>query len=157
MRHSRSLHKCIYCGHHAYLKMDHPYHQQKTCFNGQEENREAPLPITSEYVIENGHKRMLFIESGEIFGSRDDPCNESSVKILCIFYNFPYFKDIAIRHNDDFMHTKKNIAYAIIETLFGAYDTISSHEDLKQLKIYQNIWVEKYDDEKYRKPSALFV
>ena len=25
VRHSRSLCKCIYCGHRAYLKMDHPY------------------------------------------------------------------------------------------------------------------------------------
>jgi hypothetical protein len=25
MRNSSSLHKCIYCGHRAYLKMDHPY------------------------------------------------------------------------------------------------------------------------------------
>ena len=25
VRHSRSLHKCIYCGHRAYLKMDHPH------------------------------------------------------------------------------------------------------------------------------------
>jgi hypothetical protein len=80
VRHSRSLHKCVYCGHHAYLKKDHPYSRQKTCFNGQEENREAPLPITSEYIIENGHRIMLFIESGGIFGSRDDPCNESGVK-----------------------------------------------------------------------------
>ena len=24
-RHSSSLHKCIYCGHHSYLKMEHPY------------------------------------------------------------------------------------------------------------------------------------
>ena len=52
------------------------------------------------------------------------------------------------------MHTKKNIAYAIIETLFGASDTVSSHEYLKQLNICRNIWVEKYDDEKYRKPST---
>jgi hypothetical protein len=100
---------------------------------------------------------MLFIESGGICGSRDDPCNESGVKRLCIFYNFPYFKDIAIRHIVDFMHTEKNIAYAIIETLFGASDTVSSCEDLKQLKIRRNLWVEKYDDEKYRKPSAPYV
>jgi hypothetical protein len=29
VRHSRSLHKCIYCGHRAYLKMDHPYRRKK--------------------------------------------------------------------------------------------------------------------------------
>ena len=50
------------------------------------------------------------------------------------------------------MHTKKNIAYVIIETLFGVFDTISSREDFRQLR--QNHWVEKYADEKYRKPSA---
>jgi hypothetical protein len=55
------------------------------------------------------------------------------------------------------MHTEKNIAYAIIETLFGASDTVSSREDFRQLKIRRNLWVEKYDDEKYRKPSAPYV
>ena len=80
VRHSRSLHKCIYCGHRAYLKMDHPYHQQKRRFNGQEENREAPLSITSDYIIENGQKRMSFIENDDIIGSRYDLCNESGVK-----------------------------------------------------------------------------
>jgi hypothetical protein len=79
---------------------------------------------------------MWFIESGWIYGSRDDPCNESNVKQLCIFYKLPYFKDIAIRHIVDFMHTEKNISYAIIETLFGASDTISSREYFRQLKIH---------------------
>ena len=34
VRHSRISHKCIYCRHRAYLKMDHPYRRQKTHFNG---------------------------------------------------------------------------------------------------------------------------
>ena len=42
VRHSSSLRKCIYCGHRAYLKMEHPYCQQNSCLNGQEHNREAP-------------------------------------------------------------------------------------------------------------------
>ena len=58
MRHSSSLCKYIYCGCHTYLRMDHPYHQQKSCFNGQEENREATLAITSEYIIENEKRGM---------------------------------------------------------------------------------------------------
>jgi hypothetical protein len=80
LRHSSSLHKCIYCGHHAYLKMEHPYHQQKSCFNGQEENHEAPLAITSDYISENVEKRMQFIENGGIVGSKNDPLNDSGVK-----------------------------------------------------------------------------
>ena len=75
LRHSKSLIKYIYYGHHSYLKMDHPYHQQKKHFNSQKENCEAPFPITSEYIIENGQKRMLFIESGGICVSKDYPCN----------------------------------------------------------------------------------
>ena len=80
MRNSSSLRKCIYCGHHAYLKMEHPYHQQKSCFNGQEENREAPLTITSDYIIQNAEKMMQFIENGGIIGSKNDPVNDSGVK-----------------------------------------------------------------------------
>ena len=87
------------------------------------------LLITSHYIVENGLKRMSFIENVGFARSSYDPCNESGVKWLCILYKLPYFKDIAIRHTVDFMHTEKNIAYAIIETLFGSFDTISSHED----------------------------
>ena len=71
---------------------------------------------------------MLFHERGKVCGIKDDICNESDVKRLCIFHKFPYFKDIAIRHTFDFMHTEKNIAYAIIETFFGAYDIVASRE-----------------------------
>ena len=107
VRHSSSLRKCIYCGHRAYLKMEHPYRRQKSRFNGQEENREAPLAITSDYIIENGEKRMQFIKDGRICGTKNDPLNDSGVKRLCIFYKLSYFKHISIRHIVDFMHTKK--------------------------------------------------
>ena len=157
VRHSISLRKCIYCGHHAYLKMELQYRRQKSRFNGQEENREAPSTITSDYIIQNAEKRMQFIENGGILGSKNDPLNGCGVKRLCIFYKLPYFKHITIRHTVDFMHTEKNIAFAIIETLFGAYDTVSSRLDLQELKIRRNLWVEKYGDGKYRKPIAPYV
>jgi len=60
--------------------LEHPYRRKKSCFNGQEENREAPLPIKSEYTIQNGQKQMLFIRSGGIFGCRNDPVDENGVK-----------------------------------------------------------------------------
>ena len=137
--------------------MDHLYHQEKPCFNGQEENREAPLSIICDYIIENGQKRMSFIENNGIIGSWYDPFKESGIKWFFILYKLAYLKDISIRHIVDIMHTKKNIAFAIIETFFGALDTISSHEDFWDLKIHQNLWVEKHDNEKYRKPYAPYV
>ena len=100
---------------------------------------------------------MSFIENDGIIGSRYDPCNESGVKRLCILYKLPYFKDTFIRHTVDFMHTKKNIVYVIIETLFGALDTISSRKGFQEINIHQNLWFEKYDNEKYRKPNAPYV
>ena len=50
---------------------------------------------------------MHFIENGDIPGSKNDPLNDSGVKWLCIFYKFPYFKHITIKHIVDIMHTKK--------------------------------------------------
>ena len=100
---------------------------------------------------------MQFVANGGILGSKNDPLNDSGVKRLCIFYKFPYFKHISIRHIVDFMHTEKNIAFSIIETLFGAYDTMSSRLDLQELKIRRNIWVEKCGDGKYRNPIAPYV
>jgi hypothetical protein len=102
-------------------------------------------------------RESLFIESGGIWGRKNYPCNERGVKWLWLFYKFPYFKDISIRYVVDFMHIEKNIAYAIKETLFGASNIVSSREDFWQLNIRRNIWVEKYDDEKYRKPSSPYV
>jgi hypothetical protein len=55
------------------------------------------------------------------------------------------------------MHTEKNIDFSIIETLFGAYDIVSSRLYLQELNIRRNIWVEKYGDGKYRKPIAPYV
>ena len=55
------------------------------------------------------------------------------------------------------MHTEKNISFTIIETLFGAYDTVSSRLDLQEIKIRRNIWVENYGDGKFRKPIAPYV
>jgi hypothetical protein len=43
--------------------------KKKSSFNGQEENREAPLAIKSDYIIHNGEKIMQFIENGGILGS----------------------------------------------------------------------------------------
>ena len=60
---------------------------------------------------------MQFIKDSRICGSKNDPLNDSGVKILCIFYKFPYFKHISIRHTIDFMHTEKNIDFSIIEIL----------------------------------------
>jgi len=40
-----------------------------------------------------------------------------------------YFKDISIKNIVDFIDIEKNIAYDIIETLFGAFDIVSSRED----------------------------
>ena len=74
---------------------------------------------------------MQFIKGGGIFGSKNDPLNDSGVKRLCIFYKLPYFKHINIRHTVDFMHIEKNITFSIIETLFGAYESVSSHLDLQ--------------------------
>ena len=97
--------------------MEHPYHRQKSRFNGQEENCEAPLAMTSDYIIENGEKIMQFIKDGGICGSKNDPLNDSGVKIFFIFYKFPYFKHISIRHTVNFMHTVQNIAFSIIQNL----------------------------------------
>lgn len=78
---------------------------------------------------------MQFIDNGGNCGSKNYPLNDSGVKRVCIFYKFPYFKHITIRHNIDFMHNEKNMV-SIIETLFGAYDTMSSCLDLQELKIH---------------------
>ena len=67
-----------------------------SCFNGQEENREAPLRITSDYIIENGEKRIQLVKDGGVCGSKNYPLNDSGVKLLCIFYKFPYVKHISI-------------------------------------------------------------
>ena len=80
VRNSSSFHKCVYYGHRAYIKMEHPYHRQKSRFSGQEENRGAPSTVTNDYIIENAEKIMQFIENGGIAGSKNDPLNDSGVK-----------------------------------------------------------------------------
>ena len=51
----------------------------------------------------------------------------------------------------------RNIAFSIVETLFGAYDIVSSCLDLEQPNICRNLWVEICGDGKYRNPIAPYV
>ena len=82
--------------------------KKKPCFNVEEENCEAPSTITSDYIFVNIERRMQFFENGGILGSKNDPVNDDNgVKRFYIFYKFPYFKHITIRHIVEFMHTEK--------------------------------------------------
>ena len=62
--------------------MEHPYRKKKSRFNGQEENREKPMTIISDYIIENGEKIMQIIKECGICVSKNDQLNDSGVKIL---------------------------------------------------------------------------
>ena len=141
--------------------MDHSYCQQKTYFNGQEENLEAPLSITSDYIIENGQKRMSFIENDGIIGSRYDPCNESVIKRLCILYKLPYFKDITIRRTVDFMHIEKNISDNIVGTLLNiegsTKETDKAREDLEDMNIRSQFWLKLGPNKGTLKPFCTYV
>ncbi|XP_075096331.1 uncharacterized protein LOC142174437 [Nicotiana tabacum] len=55
-------HKMCYLGHRRFLSVDHPFRREKKSFDGKEEHRLAPTPLTGEEVFEE------LIEFNNIFG-----------------------------------------------------------------------------------------
>ncbi|XP_019267386.1 PREDICTED: uncharacterized protein LOC109244707 [Nicotiana attenuata] len=60
----KNSHKMCYLGHRRFLPRDHPFLRDKKSFDGKEEHRPAPAPLSSEEVFEE------LLEFNNIFGKR---------------------------------------------------------------------------------------
>ncbi|XP_062103991.1 uncharacterized protein LOC133815129 [Humulus lupulus] len=138
--------KMCYMGRRRFLQKKHYYRKQKLAFNGEQELREAPIPMTGEAVYEEirliknkfGKPVEKIDESVETKGKKKGKCKtnikrkrnkkdqlaEDSKNTTCwkkksIFFELEYWRHLLVRHNLDIMHIEKNICDSLIGTLLN--------------------------------------
>ncbi|XP_060170525.1 uncharacterized protein LOC132601463 [Lycium barbarum] len=134
LKHSR---KMCYLGHHRFLPSDHQMRKDKKSFDGKEEHRPAPTPLSGIEVLEELH------EFNNVFGKgkkkkrpRD---NKGPWEKRSIFFELPYWAQNRLRHNLDVMHIEKNICDSLLGTLLEidgkSKDHVNSRYDLQEMRI----------------------
>ncbi|XP_062073833.1 uncharacterized protein LOC133778034 [Humulus lupulus] len=138
--------KMCYMGHRRFLPEKHYYRKQKLAFNGEQELREAPTPMTGEAIYEEirfvenkfGKPVEKVDENVETKGKKKGKCktnikrkrnkkdqlaedskNTTCWKKMSILFELEYWRHLLVRHNLDVMHIEKNICDSLIETLLN--------------------------------------
>ena len=77
-----------------------------------------------------------------------------------IFYELPYWAEIALKHNLNVMHIEKNVCDSLLGTLMGdphkSKDTDNARRDLENLGIKQELHLYK-DGKKMIKPATEYI
>ncbi|XP_042486512.1 uncharacterized protein LOC122066739 [Macadamia integrifolia] len=139
--------KHCYLGHRRFLPSDHRFRRDRRTFDGHEEHKGQPEPLSGYEVLEQlegvqfppfgrdddgkkGRKRKRSLKQPDL------PLNW---KKKSIFFDLPYWKDLIVHHNLDVMHIEKNVCDSIIGTLLDlkdkTKDTMNACLDLKDMHI----------------------
>ncbi|XP_062021059.1 uncharacterized protein LOC133737546 [Rosa rugosa] len=156
--------KFCYMGHRRFLPISHRFRSQKRPFNGKQEHRPHPIPMTGlECLFQLSTLQFKFGKATAKPPRRrkgDAPPYNGPWKKESIFFQLPYWKDLLIRHNLDVMHIEKNICDAVLGTLLGIdgknKDSIKARADLERL----NIWPKLHPERRAGKtfcPPAIFT
>ncbi|WMV38484.1 hypothetical protein MTR67_031869 [Solanum verrucosum] len=84
LKHSR---KMCYMGHRAFLPHDHPFRRDKKSFDGKEDHRSAPTPLSGTEVLEELREFNNVFGKGQKWKRRD---SEGPWKKSSIFFELPY-------------------------------------------------------------------
>ncbi|XP_059316721.1 uncharacterized protein LOC132067483 isoform X1 [Lycium ferocissimum] len=137
LKHSR---KMCYMGHRRFLPRDHPLRKDKKSFNGQEEHRPAPTPLSGVEVFEELREFNNVYGKGKKKRPRD---NKGPWKKRSIFFELPYWAHNKLRHNLDVMHIEKNICDSLLGTLLDidgkSKDHVNSRYDLQEMGIRKEL------------------
>ncbi|XP_019245219.1 PREDICTED: uncharacterized protein LOC109225081 [Nicotiana attenuata] len=133
-------HKMCYLGHRRFLPRDHLFRRDKKSFDGKEEHRPTPAPLSGEEVFEE------LLEFNNMFGksSKKRPrSDKGSWKKRSIFFELPYWVHNKLRHNLDVMHIEKNICDSLLGTLLEIDENSKDHEksryDLQEMGIRKEL------------------
>ncbi|XP_075077823.1 uncharacterized protein LOC142164229 [Nicotiana tabacum] len=137
LKHSR---KMCYMGHRAFLPPEHPFRRDKKSFDGKEDHRHAPTPLSGIEVLEELREFKNVFGKGQKKRYRDNKC---PWKKRSIFFELPYWETNKLRHNLDPMHIEKNICDSILGTLLEidgkSKDHVNSRYDLQEMGIRKEL------------------
>jgi len=135
------------------LKRNHPYHKLKKAFNGCQEDRTAPPPLTGEEV----YNRVCHVEV--TFGKTLKNINVKNIwKKKSIFFELPYWSKLDVRHCIDVMHVEKNVCDSIIRTLLNikgkTKDGINARKDLVEMGVRLKLQPQPHGKRTYLPPAC---
>jgi len=141
-------HKYCFMGHRRFLNPDHKYHHDKESFDGTEDFRPPPIPLSGSMVLSQMEEITDFK-------------NSKTWKKKSIFFTLPYWKSNLLRHNLDTMHTEKNVC----ENIYGitiaqqdkTKDNLNARHDLKVLGIRESLHPEARPGKKFYLPPACYT
>jgi hypothetical protein len=142
-------------GHRHFLGKKHPYRAMDCQFNGEKENREAPLHVTGD-LVHLKVKDMKIIEelpklNEKTLGKRKKRDGEEEEEGMwnkkSILWGLEYWPMLDVHHSIDNMHVKKNVCEATCGTMLQqrskGQDHKNAREDLKELGIKPELYVEE--------------
>lgn len=176
LKHSR---KNVYMAHRMFLPEDHPFRKQKKAFNGEQEFRSAPIPLTGEEVAEkvNGIKTLWgkpvpkekpkkknkkSKRSTSLKRKRVEDVSDDGARICwkkkSIFFNLDYWEHLLLRHNLDVMHIEKNVCESLIGTLLNipgkTKDGLNSRLDLQDMGLRDELAPNVSQNRAYLPPAC---
>jgi hypothetical protein len=145
-------------GHRRFLHENHPFRFDADKFGGTTEFRLAPKPLSGEEILE------CTKDLSNSFGK--DPSGKKPTrkrrkegepfviyKRRSIWFLLPYWKDLMLRHNFDFMHIGKNVSDSLLNTFLGtngkSKDNMNSLLDRQALVIKSDLHPVEVDDQMY--------
>jgi len=154
--------KTCYMGHRRFLHENHPFRFDADKFGGKTEFRPAPKPLSGEEILE------CTKDLSTSFGK--DPSGKKPARKKCkegeplvifkrrsIWFKLPYWKDLMLRHNFDFMHIGKNVCESLLNTFLGTVgkskDNLNSRLDLQALGLRTDLHPIEVDDQFYLPPA----
>ncbi|KAL6654069.1 hypothetical protein ACP70R_007534 [Stipagrostis hirtigluma subsp. patula] len=164
-------HKTCYMGHRRFLDADHKFRFEASLFDGTEDLREPPIPLSAaeiseltkkiETVFGKLQKNRKKIKKRRHGDEEQDEVDISKVfrKRSCLF-QLPYWETLLLRHNIDAMHTEKNVFDNIANTFLDvdrrSKDSLNARLDLKEMGIRPDLHPQDLENNKTYIPPAIY-
>ncbi|XP_020088912.1 uncharacterized protein LOC109710609 [Ananas comosus] len=138
LKHSK---KFCFMGHRRFLDRSHKFRYDQQSFDGTEELRLAPPPISGSQVLDQVNSlEFTFGKMNKKFsGGRRKTWRKKS-----IFFKLPYWEYNLIRHNLDVMHIEKNVNDNVLNTIMNdekkSKDNLNARRDLQEMRIREEFW-----------------
>ena len=154
--------KTCYMGHRRFLHENHPFRFDADKFGGKTEFRPAPKPLSGEEILECTKDLSTSFgkdPSGKKPARKKRKEGEPLVifKRRSIWFKLPYWKDLMLRHNFDFMHIGKNVCESLLNTFLGTVgkskDNLNSRLDLQALGLRTDLHPIEVEDQFYLPPA----
>jgi len=145
--------KTCYIGHQKFLKRNHPYRRLKKAFNGYQEDKTVPPPLTGDGVYNQmSHIKVTYGKTVKHSGVKNIWKKKS------IFFELPYWSKLDVKHCIDVMHVEKNVCDSIIGTLLDikgkTNDGINARKYLVEMGVRLELQPQPHGKRTYLPPTC---